>query len=177
MFDLKNFETSMPYRFDKPEDLLNKVLYIETSRGCPYKCEFCLASLDNKVRYLPNASTKATLLHMMEHGKVIKYLDRTFNIKISYAKAILNYFLAKEEEYFLHFEVIPDNFPEELRDLIKQFKNKDHPIRDRLISSLGTACTENQRQQFSIYLSEFAKRRNLAIDIFPESMLKWLKLQ
>jgi pyruvate-formate lyase-activating enzyme len=75
---------------------------------------------------------------------------------------------------FLAVNVIDDDSKDQL---IKQFKNKDHPIRDQLISSLGTACTENQRQQFSIYLSEFAKRRNLAIDIFPESMLKWLKLQ
>ncbi|MBP9491520.1 MAG: DUF4080 domain-containing protein, partial [Aliarcobacter sp.] len=55
-------------------------------------------------------------------ARSFKFIDRTFNIKISYAKAILNYFLAKQEDYFLHFEVIPDNFPEELRDLIKQFK-------------------------------------------------------
>ena len=55
-------------------------------------------------------------------ARSFKFIDRTFNIKISYAKAILDYFLAKQEDYFLHFEVIPDNFPVELRDLIKQFK-------------------------------------------------------
>ena len=51
-----------------------------------------------------------------------KFIDRTFNLKISYAKAILDYFLAKDEDYFLHFEVIPDNFPPELRELLKKFK-------------------------------------------------------
>lgn len=80
-FDLENYRGINPYQYDKPEDLYNKVCYTETSRGCPYKCEFCLASLDNKVRMLPMEDIKANLLYLMQHGRVIKFLDRTFNIK------------------------------------------------------------------------------------------------
>src|ERR1035437_3494645 len=47
LFNLENYRNLMPYADDDVEDLKNKVLYVETSRGCPYKCEFCLASLDN----------------------------------------------------------------------------------------------------------------------------------
>jgi radical SAM superfamily enzyme YgiQ (UPF0313 family) len=109
MFDLKNFQNSMPYRFDNPAVLANKVLYIETSRGCPYKCEFCLASLDNKVRYLPNDSIKATLLYMMQHGKVIKFLDRTFNIKKDFTLDIFKFILENyRPENVFQFEITAD---------------------------------------------------------------------
>jgi anaerobic magnesium-protoporphyrin IX monomethyl ester cyclase len=108
-FDLKNYQNSMPYRFDKPEDLKGKVLYMETSRGCPYKCEFCLASLDNKVRYLPIDSIKNTLLYMMQNGKVIKFLDRTFNIKRDFTIDIFKFILANYREgNVFQFEITAD---------------------------------------------------------------------
>lgn len=109
MFDLKNFTNLRPYRHDPPAELYNKVCYIETSRGCPYKCEFCLASLDNKVRYLPIDDIKANLLYLMQNGRVIKFLDRTFNIKKDFTIDMFKFILEHHRpENIFQFEITAD---------------------------------------------------------------------
>lgn len=114
---------ALPYDEYTDFDIKNRHIYVENARGCPFECEFCLSSIDLKMRYLSVEVFLEEINKLWNRGaRNFKFIDRTFNIKISYAKAILNFFLAKDEEYFLHFEVIPDNFPVELRDLIKQFK-------------------------------------------------------
>lgn len=109
IFDLAQYRDIMPYRNDPPEELRNKVMYVETSRGCPYKCEFCLASLDNKVRYLPDEHIKANLLYLMQHGRVIKFLDRTFNIKRDFTIDTFRFILAHHRpENVFQFEITAD---------------------------------------------------------------------
>jgi hypothetical protein len=103
-------------------DIANRHIYIESSRGCPFECEFCLSSIDLKMRYLPLEVILFELENLWVRGaRNFKFIDRTFNVKINYAKAILEFFLSKNEEYFIHFEVIPDNFPDELKQMLKLF--------------------------------------------------------
>ncbi len=93
LFDLSELETINPYQDDDIESLKPRVLYVETSRGCPYKCEFCLASLDNKVRYLSTGRIKQNLLFLMQHGRTIKFLDRTFNVKKDFTIEVFKFIL------------------------------------------------------------------------------------
>ncbi len=120
MVDLESIK--LPYEFYSDEDIAHRYIYVETSRGCPFECEFCLSSIDERVRYFPLDVMLNEFSKLWDRGvRNFKFIDRTFNLKISYATAIMDFFLSKDEQFFLHFEVIPDSFPDALRDKIEQF--------------------------------------------------------
>jgi radical SAM superfamily enzyme YgiQ (UPF0313 family) len=120
-FNLEEYKNLNPYENDTPEELYNKICYIETSRGCPYKCEFCLASLDNKVRYLPHERIKANLLYLMQHGRVIKFLDRTFNIKKDFTIDIFKFILKNHRpDNVFQFEITADIVHPEIIKFIQE---------------------------------------------------------
>ncbi len=84
-----------PHRFaeDVPS-LANRVVYFETSRGCPFSCQFCLSSIEVGVRYFDVERTKSDLLYLIESGaKLIKFVDRTFNIKRDYAMDMFEFLI------------------------------------------------------------------------------------
>lgn len=118
-----NLETiKLPYDFYTDEDIQNRVIYIEASRGCPFHCEFCLSSLDNTVREFDINLLLTHLTKLWERGvRKFKFVDRTFNLNIETTNRILNFFLQKQPPYLLHCEVIPEHFPENLKEKLKQF--------------------------------------------------------
>lgn len=120
MPSLKN--VALPYRYYTDDDIKNRYIYVEASRGCPFECEFCLSSMDEKVR----AFDLDTLLEEFEllwqrGARNFKFIDRTFNLNIKTAKVLLDFFLKKPSPYFAHFEVVPDHFPESLKSKIALF--------------------------------------------------------
>ena len=117
-------ELKLPYQFYTDSDIKNRYIYVEVSRGCPFACEFCLSSMDERVRTFDLDEVLNEFQILWDRGaRNFKFVDRTFNINIKTANKILDFFLEKEPPYFAHFEVIPDHFPDSLKDKIKQFSH------------------------------------------------------
>lgn len=100
-----------------------RIVYVEASRGCPFRCHFCLSSLDRSVRVFPLPAFLQQMEQLWQRGvRHFKFVDRTFNLKAETAQQILSFFLERYQEgTFLHFEMIPDRLPESLRPLIAAF--------------------------------------------------------
>ncbi len=116
-------ELVMPYREYTDIDIANRLIYVEASRGCPFKCEFCLSSLD-KTAWPFQLDTFLGELHTLyERGvRHFKFVDRTFNLNIKASKRILDFFLERMTPgLFIHFELIPDHLPDALKESIAKF--------------------------------------------------------
>ena len=120
-------ELVLPYRLYSDDDIKYRYLYVEASRGCPYKCEFCLSSLDKTAVPLPLARFLDELAYLYDRGaRHFKFIDRTFNLRIDDCVRLLDFFLERidrnpTEPMLLHFELIPDHLPERLRAPLSRF--------------------------------------------------------
>lgn len=122
--DLDTLET--PYPEYTSTDIKNRVLYVEASRGCPFKCEFCLSSLDKTATAFNLEQFLSQMNQLVDRGaRHFKFVDRTFNLKIDTSRKILEFFLNAIENdkrtLFLHFELIPDRLPAALKELLPRF--------------------------------------------------------
>ncbi|WP_154222936.1 B12-binding domain-containing radical SAM protein [Marinicella rhabdoformis] len=116
-------ELNMPYAYYSDDDIKNRIVYVEASRGCPFKCEFCLSSLDRTSKTFTLDRFLDEMDKMYQKGaRNFKFIDRTFNLKMAHSSAILQFFLDRMDgKLTVHFEVIPDRLPEKLRQLLVKF--------------------------------------------------------
>ncbi|XOK60284.1 B12-binding domain-containing radical SAM protein [Paenibacillus elgii] len=111
-----------PHRFaeDVPS-LANRVVYFETSRGCPFSCQFCLSSIEVGVRYFDMERTKSDLLYLIRSGaKLIKFVDRTFNIKRDYAMEMFEFLIQNHGGCVFQFEITADIMRPEVLDYLAE---------------------------------------------------------
>lgn len=116
-------DIELPYQYYTDEDLKNRLLYVEASRGCPFKCEFCLSSLDTASNPFDLELFLGQMEVLYQRGaRNFKFIDRTFNLNIKTTMQIMQFFLDKmDNDLYLHFEVVPDHLPRKLKELLSQF--------------------------------------------------------
>lgn len=109
-----------PYRFQEDiPSLRNRVVYFETSRGCPFSCQFCLSSIEVGVRYFDIEWVKAELTYLIDSGaKLIKFVDRTFNIKRDYAMEVFQFLIDNHRGCVFQFEITADIMRPEVLDFL-----------------------------------------------------------
>lgn len=117
---------SSPYLLaEDDEDRCNRMVYFETSRGCPYQCQYCLSSLEKGVRYFPQNYILENLKSLINHNvKQIKFLDRTFNLNMDHTYAIFGFLIDNyRPNLSCQFEVYADL----LKDEMIQYLNNNLP--------------------------------------------------
>lgn len=120
-------EIKLPYQLYTDQDIRHRTLYVEASRGCPFKCEFCLSALDKTAWPFDIDAFLAEMESLYQRGaRLFKFVDRTFNLNIKTSLKIMQFFLDKLEAaphdpVFAHFEVVPDHLPDALKEGIQKF--------------------------------------------------------
>lgn len=152
----------MPYREYTDEDVAHRIIYVEASRGCPFRCEFCLSALDKTAKPFPTDHFLEELELLHQRGvRHFKFVDRTFNLNAQIGARILDFFLERlDEKLFLHFEVIPDHLPEALKERLARFP-------------AGTLQLEIGVQSFNTVVQQLIDRKQ--DNTRSETNLRWLR--
>lgn len=99
----------IPLSYNDDEDLKNKLVYYEASRGCPFGCAFCLSSLDKKLRFSSLEKVEKDFMFFVKKGvKVVKMVDRSFNCNKKRALEILDIIRKLPGDTVFHWEVNPE---------------------------------------------------------------------
>jgi radical SAM superfamily enzyme YgiQ (UPF0313 family) len=121
---LKNLDMIPSPYVEIDKSLEKKIVYYESSRGCPFNCQFCLSSTIKGVRYFSLERVKEDLQRLMDMKvKQVKFVDRTFNANKKYAMEIMEFIMDKDpEDMNFHFEVTAHLIDEDMLQLIKKAK-------------------------------------------------------
>ena len=98
-----------PYTEEDMDDLEHKIIYYESSRGCPFSCQYCLSGNKNTVRFFPQQRTLEELQWFIDHGvKQVKFVDRTFNCAPHHHRPLMEFMRDSDTDMNFHLEMEPE---------------------------------------------------------------------
>lgn len=109
------------FPYEENENFNNKIVYYEASRGCPYRCKYCLSSVDRNTRFLNIERVKNDLKYFVDKKvKLVKFVDRTFNINKEYTSDIWNYLIELGGDTCFHFEISAKLLTDDQIEILKK---------------------------------------------------------
>ncbi len=130
---------SVVFPYKKEEDLKNKIVYYEASRGCPFKCKYCLSSTLHGVRFHDIERVKKEIKFLVDKNvKLIKFVDRTFNCNHKFAMEVWEYIIDLDTDATFHFEISADLLTKEELDILSKSKE------GRIQFEVGVQTTNNE---------------------------------
>ncbi|EPR08263.1 B12-binding domain-containing radical SAM protein [Ruminiclostridium papyrosolvens] len=114
-------KVSSPYNNELMKTTLNRIVYYESSRGCPFSCSYCISSTFNGIRFFSMERVKSDIFRILEYKpRLIKFVDRTFNCHRERAKEIIRFLISLNCETVFHFEAAADLFDSEMLDILRK---------------------------------------------------------
>ena len=159
--------SDIPFCYEEIDDFKNRIIYYESSRGCPFSCSYCLSSIDKKLRFRDLELVKKELAFFIEKEvPQVKFVDRTFNCDHKHAMAIWQFI--KEHDNGItnfHFEVSADLINEAELELISSMRPGLIQLEIGVQSTNDATITEIRRTMNLDRLKEIVKRVQAAGNI------------
>lgn len=110
-------------KFPYENEIPDKIVYYEASRGCPFRCSYCMSSIDKKVRFRSLELVKRELKYLIDNNvKLVKFVDRTFNANKDFSREIWKYLIELSPSTRFHFEIAADLLDDEDIEILKRAK-------------------------------------------------------
>jgi radical SAM superfamily enzyme YgiQ (UPF0313 family) len=127
------------FPYNEEDNLDNKIVYYEASRGCPFNCKYCLSSTIRGVRFLNVERVKKELKFLVDKKvRLVKFVDRTFNCSSEFAMTIWEYLMSLDTETIFHFEISADILNNKQISLLSKAPN------GRFQFEVGVQTTNNE---------------------------------
>lgn len=157
--DLIHDLNTIPFPYGDIDELENRIVYYESSRGCPFNCQYCLSSTIRGLRFFSVERVKRDLAVLMETNvKQVKFVDRTFNANEKYALEIMKFIKYKDPKNInFHFEITAHLIDDEFLDFLKDVKKGLFQFEIGVQSTNESTIDAINRTTDFLHLSEVVK--------------------
>lgn len=161
---------AFPYDAEDVENLKDRIIYYESSRGCPYSCKYCLSCATKGVRYRSLDKVFAELKFFIDHDvRQVKFVDRTFNADKAHYLPILKFIAEQDCRTNFHFEIVAHHIDEEIKEVLKNMPKGriqfEIGIQSTNLKTLGQISRANPWQEMTDNIKSIMAYGNIHLHV------------